>query len=143
MPSTPYFEMLIEEIQKAKREKTILENSHDALETQFIEIERYISGDAEQTLSYYCGLDKNAFPPADYFTAIELREVCQHFEEMLETWGAFADIPDEVPIARKYDLLKNLLDDEFTPFTMGRLVFDFCTGYAPDCKLGKYCRCLE
>lgn len=140
MPS--YLSHLLSDIRAAHRVDSSKQKS-DSIEDHFRDIDRWISGDAEQTLGYYCGLKAEAFPPCDQLSDEEIRKVCDAFTVMLNSWGFDLDLPDELPLHRKYELMTGLLDHECTPFNTGRFVFDFCTGYAPDCKLKEYCPCLE
>ncbi len=140
----PYLPHLLVEIKAAhKNEEPELHQSEVNLEDHFREIERMISGDAERNLSYYCGLLLEDFPPGKLFTEDEKWQVCQAFEKMLHSWGADISLPDALPIDNRYQLMVDLLEKEFTAIQFGLFVFDFCTGYAPDCKLGKFCTCLE
>jgi hypothetical protein len=139
----PYLPHLISEIKAAhKKEEPELHLSEDNLEEHFLEIERMISGDAAHTLSYFCGLLSEDFPPGNLFTGEEKWQLCRAFEEMLRSWGADVSLPEVLPIDNRYELIVGLLERHFTPFQFGTLVFDFCTGYDPDCELGKYCPCL-
>jgi hypothetical protein len=113
------------------------------LDEHFRDIERYISGDSEHTLQYYCGLNPCDFPPVDEFSEKEIIQLCHAFEEMLSSWNASIDWPDNLPWDKRYLMTVALLDHEFTPLNNGMIVFDFCTGYAPECELGEYCKCLE
>jgi hypothetical protein len=62
---------------------------------------------------------------------------------MLASWNVSVDWPEEFPWKRRYELSVSFLDREFMPMNTGMYVIDFCTGYAPDCELGEYCRCLD
>lgn len=142
MPS--YLIHLLADIRAAHRADSPKEKSkHDSIEKNFQEIDRWNSGDAQQTLGYYCGLKAEAFPPHNQLSGEEVKKICDAFTAMLNSWGFDIDLPDEFPLQRKYQLMIELLDHECTPFNTGRFVFDFCTGYAPDCKLKEFCPCLE
>lgn len=140
MPS--YLSHLLEDIRAAHRTDSPKTES-ESLEDHFRNVDRWISGDAEQTLGYYCGLETGAFPPYDQLSEIEVKKVCDAFMAMLATWRVDLDLPAELPLHRKYELMVGLLDHEFTPFNSGMFIFDFCTGYAPDCELKEYCYCLQ
>ncbi|MDZ7717942.1 MAG: hypothetical protein U5K72_03855 [Balneolaceae bacterium] len=139
-----YLSHLLSDIRAAHRTNSPEEKPEPkSIEDHFKDIDRWVSGDAEQPLSYYCGLEAEAFPPSDQLSAEQISKVCDAFTAMIHTWGADIDLPDEMPLNRKYELIVGLLDHEFTPFNYGGYIFDFCTGYAPDCELKEYCPCLE
>ncbi|MEX0721102.1 MAG: hypothetical protein WD059_10570 [Balneolaceae bacterium] len=142
MPS--YLTHLLSDIRAAHRTDSPKEKSEpESLEDHFRDVDRWISGDAEHTLGYYCGLEAKAFPRYDQLSDEEVRKVCDAFTAMLDTWRVDLDLPDELPLHRKYELMVGLLDHAFTPFNSGSFVFDFCTGYAPGCELKEFCGCLE
>lgn len=139
-----YLTHLLSDIQAAQRADSPKETfGHDSLKDHFRDVDRWISGDAEHSLGYYCGLEAEVFPPYDQLNDEEVSEICNAFTTMLATWHVDLNLPDELPLHRKYELIVRLLDHEFTPFNTGMFVFDFCTGYAPDCELKEFCRCLE
>lgn len=145
----PYLPILLEDIKLAYREKiqasAKAQKSTEELKTElsFEEIERYVSGDDEQTFSYYCGLGSEIFPPADQFNDPEKEQVCTALESMFSSWNLEVSLPDDVPLGFRYELMVRVFDSPFTPFTTGFLVKDFCTGNPEGCDLGKYCPCLE
>ncbi|MGF1638834.1 MAG: hypothetical protein ACFCUU_17295 [Cyclobacteriaceae bacterium] len=106
------------------------------LEEHFREIDEWISGDSEHTLSYYCGLEPKDFPPFEQLSEKDIKQVCHAFENMLASWNVSINWPEKLPWKKRYEMTVALLDREFTPMNAGMYVFDFCTGYAPDCDLG-------
>ncbi|GGF40602.1 hypothetical protein [Echinicola rosea] len=140
----PYFSHLLQDIQDAHKEESF-PNPIDKsdIEEHFQEIDQWLSGDAAHTLGYYCGLSPEDFPPSNDFSDEEIKHICEAFEKMLASWGGIHDTPNNFPIREKYSLIIGLLEEDFTPINGGVYVFDWCTGYAPDCRLGVYCRCLE
>jgi len=100
----PYLSHLLEDIELAYREKTqpsaTAQQPTDELktETYFEEVERYVSGDNEQTFSYYCGLGSEIFPPADQFNVSEKEQVCTALENMFSSWNLEVCHPDKNPL---------------------------------------------
>lgn len=143
----PYLLHLLQDIHEAHRDipspRTTESPGAEENDTHLREIDRWISRDAEHTLGYYCGLHPEDFPPRLQFAEGEIQRVCQAFEKMLVSWGIALDIPRALPLGKRYELMVGLLDETFTPVTIGTFVFDFCTGYAPGCALKEHCRCLE
>lgn len=107
-------------------------------------MDRYISGDAEQSFSYFTGLKRSNFPPSEQLELSDIKKVLQAFNQILKTWNASIDYPEKMPVKARYDfMLTQVLEDGFTPVDSGVIHFDFCTGYAPDCVWGDYCSCLQ
>lgn len=139
-----YITQLLSDILAAHRvesRKEVFEE--ESLEDHITDIERWISGVEEQPFSYYCGLEAEAFPPGNQLSDVDMEKICDAFTAMLNSWNVDPYLPPELPLTRRYELLVGILDDEFTPFNCGTFVFDFCTGYAPECDLKEYCRCLD
>jgi hypothetical protein len=142
MPS--YLTHLLNDIRDAHRAEPPNKKSEpDSLEEHFRDIDRWVSGDAEHTLGYYCGLEAEVFPSHDQLSEEEIHKICDAFTGMLNSWGFYMDLPDGLPLHRKYELMVGLLDHECTPLNSGMFVFDFCTGYAPGCELKEHCPCLK
>lgn len=140
----PYLPHLLSDISAAHRPPGLRgEVGPQTVDEHIEEVERWLAGEKEQSLSYYCGLKRDDFPPSGQLTDEDLHMVCAAYTEMLDSWNTGLDLPDEMPVGRKYDLMVSLLDEEFTPVDSGRSFFDFCSGYAPGCKLKEYCHCLE
>ena len=139
-----YLSHLISDVRAACRAESKKDKSgQESLEDHFKDIDHWVSGNAEQTLGYFTGLEKDAFPPYNQLSDDEVKKVCDAFTAMLNSWNVGLDIPDDLPLDRQYELMVGLLDHEFTPFHSGMFIFDFCTGYAPGCELKEYCPCLE
>jgi hypothetical protein len=141
----PYIPHLLSDIKAAHRLEQAAETSFSqSFEEEMEEIERYISGDGEQPLSYFTGLKKETFPPAELLNEKDMEAVLNSFDEMLETWNIIIDYPEAMPVKERYCfLIWHVLENEVTPVSFGNVHFDFCTGYAPDCAWGQYCSCLE
>lgn len=140
----PYLPHLLADV-KAAHNDDLEEPKEESqsLEEHFAEIDRFVSGDAERTLGYFCGLKSADFPPPEQFNEKEINKVCSAFKSMLGTWGVDINLPDNLPFNMRYELMVALINRGFTPLKFRFFVFDFCTGYAPDCELGSYCPCLE
>lgn len=142
----PYIKHLLQDIKKAERsENDNLSQSYPSTFAQEIEeVEGYISGEGEHSISYFIGLKKEHFPPGEQLSEKDISLVLKAFNEMLKTWNAIIDFPEKMPLKKHYEFLRNtVLEENFTPVSFGFIHFDFCSGYAPDCAWGKYCNCLE
>ncbi len=142
----PYVPFLIEDIQAAERPEGPMEEFvSQSFEEEMEAIERWVCGEDEphQSFGAYCGLSPEDFPPAEQLSDRDISLVCNAFEHLLFTWNADIDLPDNLPPHTRYKLTVNTLTEGFVPVNSGIMTFDFCSGYAPDCALGKYCRCLD
>ncbi len=107
-------------------------------------VEKWVSGDdPPPSLGYKCGLTPEMFPPPEKLTEEQMNLIGEAFHNMLITWNLQASFPSNLPNSRAYPLLVSLLEKEAWDLPGGTLVFDFCTGYAPDCVMKEYCACLK
>lgn len=141
-----YIKYLLQDIKNAERNgKDNLSHSYSpSFEQEEREIERYISGEGRQTISYFTGLDKEQFPPKEQLSDSDIKLILMAFNEMFKTWNASIEYPEEMPLRERYDFLRNsVLEECFTPINIGCVHFDFCTGNPSGCAWGKYCKCSE
>lgn len=142
----PYLPHLLADIESAHRIKTseVPEPLEISFEEHMEQVERYASGpEPDYTFSFYCGLKAEQFPPPEQLTGDDMKLVCEAFRTMMLTWNLDAAFPERLPIERAYSLLVGTLNENTMIVDMGCIYFDYCTGYAPDCVLKEYCRCLE
>lgn len=115
-----------------------------SLEQTFEEIDRWVAGeDLLHTVGYYCGLQPIDFPPTEQLENGDLEQVCEAFKQMMLSWNLAIELPDDLPLPMAYSLMVDLLNTKTIIPTNGTIVFDFCTGYTPECDLKSYCPCLE
>ena len=140
----PYIPHLLADIAAAHRSEELAElQKPQTFEEEMEEVERYVSEDPEHTLSYYCGLKKEDFPPAEQLSVSDMKAVIKAFDAMLSTWNLSIDIPKKLPAAFAYTLMVDTLNKKTMITNYGFVSFDFCTGYAPECELKEYCPCLK
>lgn len=140
----PYIPFLLDDIKAAHR----LDNPGpsemaESFEDHIAQVEAYLNNTPEHTFGYYCGLKKEDFPPADQLTDEEMQLVNNAFEEMMSSWNLDISLPDNIPVPFAYQLIVDVLNKETMIVNSGWYIFDFCTGYAPDCELKAYCPCLK
>ena len=58
-------------------------------------------------------------------------------------WNADVHFPKEVPLKFQYELLIDILDEDFMYMEYGMVGFDFCSGNPEGCRWGEYCGCLQ
>ncbi|QAA82745.1 hypothetical protein EI546_13895 [Aequorivita sp. H23M31] len=146
----PYIPHLLSDIAAAHQDESsedfyVDDISEDqAFEKHIEEVERYIKGgEPPHTFGYYCGLQTINFPPPEQLESDDLQKVCDAFKQMMETWNLSIDFPDNLPLPMAYSLTVDTLNAKTDIPKLGMRVFDFCSGYAPDCELESYCPCLK
>ena len=142
--SHPYIPFLLEDIKAAHRSSAVAKlNEPKTIEKKLEKSERFVSDEREHTLSYYCGLKPEDFPPVEQLSDRDMQKVCEAFNTMMDTWNLSVDLPENLPPSLAYQLTIGLLSKETFIPNCGTLHIDFCTGYAPDCELKQYCPCLK
>jgi len=142
-----YIDQLLEDIRNAQREESPAEENipsrAKSFEDDFEEIERWMEHEPSQTFSYYCGLEKVQFPPAERLTIKQMRQINKAFEYLLFTWNLGADIPKKIPVARRYTFLVSVLDEKTDIVSSGQMIFDFCTCDPGSCPFEEHCACKD
>lgn len=142
----PYIPYLLEDIKEAERELVEAPEipEPETIEEELQQIENWARGDLpERPFGEFCGLKKEEFPPAEQLSEEDIIVVFRAFSHLLFTWNADIDLPEELPWKLKYKFMVQILEKDFSLMESGFIVFDFCTGYAPDCIFGKYCSCKK
>ena len=99
--------------------------------------------DPQYTFGYYCGLQQEQFPPAHLLNSLQLDRLCAAFSKMMFSWNLDTDIPDDVPLTKKYELLISTLGIK-TEISSNHLhTFELCSYDPPSCPMGEYCTCKE
>ncbi len=95
------------------------------------------------TFGYFCGLDAINFPPPEQLNDNEIKIVLKAFQKMMFTWNLDIDLPKLLPLPIAYKMTVETLNTNTAIVTNGEMIFDFCSGYAPDCVFKEYCPCLK
>jgi hypothetical protein len=119
------------------------ENDVEAIERYFEEVERWLEQEPEHDFSYYCGLQKEQFPPAEQLTNEQLEAVSLAFEKLLFTWNIGVEMPDKLPAAQKYNLLISVLERKVAIVESGFETIEFCSYDPPSCPFNEWCTCKE
>jgi len=141
-----YIKQLVSSIEHAHRipEKSEKKDEDLTFEEQMEAVERWATGEGTPlTLAAMTGLEIGQFPPPEKLTEAEMKEIMAAFQELLGSFNMCADFPDTLPVSKAYPLMISLLNEEAWYLPGGTLCKDFCTGYAPECKLEEYCPCLQ
>lgn len=113
------------------------------IDDYFREIQRFLESYPQHPFSYYCGLNKEQFPPPNRLNDVQMESVCAAFRQMLATWNIAADIHIAVPISKMYSLLISVLDEKVNIAFEGLTTIEFCNYHPPSCAMGEYCTCKE
>lgn len=143
-----YIKYLLEDIAGAVREETAtagaIENwSHDSFEEYIEDVERYLDCNPSHPFSYFCGLGKEQFPPADQLNSLQMERICNAFERMLYSWNLDAELPDQLPVNRKYELMVSILDEKVEVIDQGITTIEFCNYDPPSCPFEGHCTCKD
>jgi hypothetical protein len=145
-----YINHLLSDIAEACREEPsetyasiAAENDVDAIERYFEEVERWLEREPEHDFSYYCGLQKEQFPPVDKLTNEQMEALSHAFERLLFTWNIGVEMPDKLPISRKYSLLISVLERKVAIVENGFETIEFCSYDPPTCPFSEWCTCKE
>lgn len=140
----PYIPHLLDDIARAYRQDVPKELPALSLEEELEAIDRWMEHEEpEQTLSYYCGLKVEDFPPASQLKTRDIQTVCKAFRKMLGSWNLDVEFPSALPPALYYYFLINTLNEKTSIPDIGFMTFDYCTGNAPTCVFKEYCSCLK
>ncbi len=143
----PYIPYLLSDILNAHQPENINglgDIQQKTIEEELEEIEKWVEGEeVEHTFGYWCGLESDGFPPPAQLTDDEMEIICKAFEEMMFTWNISIDLPKALPQYLRYTFTIDILNEKTAIMSSGCVTFDYCSGYAPDCKFKEYCSCLN
>ena len=119
------------------------ENDLEAIERYFEEVEHWLENEPEHDFSYYCGLQIEQFPPAEKLTSEQMEAVSLAFEKLLFTWNIGVEMPEKLPVSRKYTLLVSVLEKKVAIVENGFETIEFCSYDPPSCPFDEWCICKE
>lgn len=144
-----YINYLLSDIAEASRKESesystpSAENDIEAMERHFGEVERWLQSDPEHDFSYYCGLQTEQFPPTEKLNDIQMEQVCNAFERLLYTWNIGVEMPEQLPVSKKYTLMVSILERKVMIVSCGFETIQFCRYDPPSCPFGEWCTCRE
>jgi hypothetical protein len=145
-----YINHLLADIVEASREQqpetfsaAAGENDLETIERYFEEVERWLENEPVHDFSYYCGLLIEQFPPTEQLTSEQMEAVSLAFEKLLFTWNIGVEMPEKLPISRKYTLLVSVLDKKVAIVENGFETIEFCSYDPPSCPFDEWCTCKE
>lgn len=140
-----YIAQLIEDLLAAQRiEIEPKNNVIEDIEAHFADIERYVSGDYDQRISDVIGFYEEQFPPIERLNHTQMKAVADAYEQLLNSYGIALDLPNELPIEKRYQLVISTISREVYIGDSGCITLEFCHYDPTDCPLGEeYCRCKD
>lgn len=142
-----YINQLLEDIANAQREELtlaeIVSGFPSTIEEELEEIERWVEHEPTHTFSYFCGLQKVQFPPADRLTKNQLQQIIKAFNQLLFTWNLDTAIPKKIPPAKYYSLIVSVLDEKIDIVNSGFITIEFCNYDSASCPFEEYCDCKQ
>jgi hypothetical protein len=143
-----YINHLLSDIAEACREEQreanssiTAENDVESIERYFEEVERWLESEPKHYFSYYCGLQKEQFPPVEQLTSEQMEALSHAFERLLFTWNIGVELPDKLPVSRKYSLLISVLERKVAIVESGFETIEFCSYDPPTCPFNEWCTC--
>ena len=137
-----YITQLIEDLTAAQNKEHI--STPENFEDYIDEVERYLSGDGEQSIRDIIGIQEECFPPADRLTQQQLKTVSDAYMECIESWNICIDLPDNLPVSLKYTLLTGTLKQKVVVMDSGVTHLELCNYESESCPFGiDFCRCLN
>jgi hypothetical protein len=123
------------------------QDSKESNETEynFEDVERYLSGDFEVSISSICKLEKEHFPAPELLNTQQIQMVNTAFIKMMQSNNISFDFPDRLPEIVKYDLIRNGLEEKVYCSKDGFTTVEFCNYEKTECPYAKagFCDCKD
>ena len=114
------------------------------LEEHFKEVDLYISGDAERPLGYFCGMEKEQFPPEERLTKTQKESLSVALIKMMNAFNIEPDFPKNFPMEKAYPFLIQSLNDPITIMSSGTMHIEYCDYDTENCPFGtEFCHCKD
>jgi len=134
-----YINHLIEDLKDAKQlapEALAFSPVYEEFEEQMLAIENAPDVSYEKLM----GLTFEQFPPSTMLTEEQMLSLINALEDTFESFNICVDLPQEVPLKLKYDLIRDLFKEKLHFMPGFTCHFDFCSGYCPGCEIALYCK---
>ena len=133
-----YVDQLITDLREVKKRASYMMDkkfSDDEFEQQMEAFETA----PDILLSKQIGIKAEELPPFNQLTPEQAKQITDTIEDSLTSWGVNIILPESVPIELRYQLIRNLFDEEMSFIPGWTNNCDFCSGDCPECKIGDYC----
>jgi hypothetical protein len=123
------------------------QDSEETKETEydFEDVERYLSGDFEVSISSICKLEKEHFPAPELLTDKQIELINMAFIKLMQSNNISFDFPEKLPEIVKYDLIRNGLEEKVYCSKDGFTTVEFCSYEKEECLYAKagFCDCKD
>lgn len=133
-----YINLFIEDLNDAKRnapESPEFSEIYEEFEEQMLAVENA----PDKSFDTLMGIAYHQFPPSTMLNEEQIRSVIDALEDTFNAFNMSIDLPDEVPLIVKYELIRELFTEKTHYMPGFTNHFDFCSGYCPGCKIAEYC----
>src|ERR1035437_6525116 len=133
-----YINHLLEDIRQAKQmapEKPEFSEDYEEFEAQMLAIENA----PEITYEKLMGLTYEQFPPSNRLNDAQMMNLIEDIIDTFQAFDMWIDLPDAVPLAEKYELIRELFNEKINFMPGFSCHFDFCSGSCEGCKIEDYC----
>lgn len=144
----PYLSHLLGDIAQAKANPphppVPLPEPEDGFEAHMAQVEAYLHGPMHD-FGYWTGIPWEALPPPEEFGEADVAILTEALIGLWQAYNADPEFPKGMPAREKYRAMRDSWKEEITMMQDSspgsHFSYDFCSGYAPGCALGKYCSC--
>ncbi len=133
-----HVDQLLTDIRQAKEkapEKPVFSDNYKEYEAQMLALE-----DApETTYEKLTGLSYEQFPPSNTLNEVQLTDLINSITETLKAYDIWIELPEGVPLAKRYNLIRELFTEKINYMPGFSNHIDFCSGTCEGCKIENYC----
>ena len=140
-----YVTQLIEDLEAAKQPvEPYIAGEEESIEDIFDEVDQYVSGESTSKICDLIGFIPEQFPPSYRLTTNQMRRIFFAMDQLLDSYNIDTNLPNKLPIKRKYELVRNELTEEVFVSKHGFIQLEYCNYDVESCPFGKkYCDCKE
>jgi hypothetical protein len=103
-----------------------------------------MSSEGEELLGDVLGFEDVQFPSVEKLNDGQMQRISEAFVQCLFSWNITAEIPENVPISLRYNLLVSTLKKQVFIQSTGFIHFEFCEYNVETCPFGKeFCQCKD
>jgi hypothetical protein len=140
-----YVTQLIEDLEAAQQPvEPYVPGEEQLMEGLFDEVEDYVSGEKHVKICELIGFLPEQFPPSNRLNTNQLKRVFFALDQLLDSYNIDTNLPNKLPIKRKYELVTNELTEEVFASKHGFTHLEYCNYDVETCPFGKkYCDCKD
>lgn len=138
-----YVTQLIEDLEAAiQPDEPYVPGEEQSMDDLFDEVDEYVSGEKHVKICELIGFLPEQFPPSNRLNTNQLRRIFFALDQLLDSYNIDTNLPNKLPIKRKYELVTNELTEEIFASKQGFTTLKYCNYDVETCPFGKkYCDC--